>query len=259
MVLRAGHYARLAKTDQDGQLKFPVEKVIPYGRKRKEIEKKQKKSERVIEVVEESYWFFYVDDGTANCCAYQALLWELSGLFGQTCPGKLSENSGFKGKVYRVSQLECIKMFFHSKSGWERQWSVSVWAVFQLSPTAREFYVLPDQKDATPRTISPSSLYRCICKRGERVALHTAQACIVIRWQVDPFRVRFFFFLSILKVVARSSLLLKPLVERSFLLGRIGGESVPLDSALWRRLYQLLPRWVRLRPKDWRKSKEGRM
>lgn len=99
-----------------------------------------------------------------------------------------------KCKVYRVYKLECIKMFFHSKSGWERQWSVSVWAVFQLSPTAREFYVLPDQKDATPRTISPSSLYRCICKRGERVALQTAQACIVIRWQVDPFRVRFFFF-----------------------------------------------------------------
>lgn len=70
MVLRAGHYARLAKTDQDGQLKFLVEKVIPYGRKKKEIEKKQKKSERVIEVPEESYWFFYVDDGTANCCAY---------------------------------------------------------------------------------------------------------------------------------------------------------------------------------------------
>lgn len=99
-----------------------------------------------------------------------------------------------KCKVYRVYKLECIKMFFHSKSGWERQWSVSVWAVFQLSPTAREFYVLPDQKDATPRTISPSSLYRCICKRGKRVALQTSQACIVIHWQVDPFRVRFFFF-----------------------------------------------------------------
>ena len=55
MVLRAGHYARLAMTDQDGQLKFLVEKVIPYGRKKKEIEKKQKKSERVIEVLEESY------------------------------------------------------------------------------------------------------------------------------------------------------------------------------------------------------------
>ena len=164
-----------------------------------------------------------------------------------------------KCKVYRVYKLECIKMFFHSKSGWERQWSVSVWAVFQLSPTAREFYVLPDQKDATPRTISPSSLYRCICKCGKRVALQTSQACIVIHWQVDPFRVRFFFFFPILKVVARSSLLLKPLVERSFLLGRIGAESAPLDSALWRRLYQLLPRWVPLRPKDWRKSKEGPM
>ena len=131
--------------------------------------------------------------------------------------------------------------------------------VYQLTPTAREFYVLPDQKDGTPRTISPSSLHRCVCKRGERVALQTAQACIVIHWQVDPYGVRFFFFFSILKVVARSSLLLKPLVERSFLLGRIGGESAPLDSALWRRLYQSLPRWVTLRLKDWRKSKEGRM
>ena len=51
--------------------------------------------------------------------------------------------------------------------------------VYQLSRlTTREFYVLPDQKDATPRTISLSSLHRCICKRGERVALQTA--CIVI-------------------------------------------------------------------------------
>ena len=81
-----------------------------------------------------------------------------------------------------MHKLECIKMFFHSKSGWERQWSVSV--------LKSSFPV----KDATLRRISPSSLHRCICKRGERVALQTAQACIVIHWKVDPFRVRVFFF-----------------------------------------------------------------
>ena len=71
---------------------------------------------------------------------------------------------------------------------------MSSFPVKSYCSSAREFYVLPDQKDAKPSAISPSSLLRCICKRGERVALQTARACIVIHWQVDPYRVRVFFF-----------------------------------------------------------------
>ena len=52
-------------------VEFLVEKVIPYGRKKKEVEKKPpKKSERVIEVLEKIYWSFFtgmMEPRTAVC------------------------------------------------------------------------------------------------------------------------------------------------------------------------------------------------
>ena len=60
--------------------------------------------------------------------------------------------------------------------------------VSQLSSNASEFQVLPQQKDANPSAISPSSLH---VGAGGCVALQTARA--VIQGEGDPYRVRVLF------------------------------------------------------------------